>query len=100
MIRAVKADRLDLLRDLLDAGEPVNAALPVFGWTPLLAACRRGRADMIEALCAAGADVNKACSNGTTPLMEACLLVDPSQVILWWSVQQYFVYNATHFNIA
>ena len=38
------------------------------GWTPLHAACYNAQLDSVEALVAAGADVNAVCNDGDTPL--------------------------------
>jgi ankyrin repeat protein len=52
---------------LLDAGAPVNQS----GWTPLIYAAARDRADIARLLIGKGANVNAAADNGTTALMMA-----------------------------
>ncbi|MGE4111326.1 MAG: ankyrin repeat domain-containing protein, partial [Burkholderiales bacterium] len=57
----------EIVQLLLQAGAPVNHN----GWTPLIYAVARDRADIARLLIAKGADVNAAAVNGTTPLMMA-----------------------------
>lgn len=52
---------------LLDANAPVNQS----GWTPLIYAAARDRADIARLLIGKGANVNAAADNGTTALMMA-----------------------------
>jgi ankyrin repeat protein len=55
---------------LIERGADVNATNR-FGWTALLLALKEGRADVVEALLRASADVHKAVKNGDAPLTMA-----------------------------
>jgi len=57
----------EVARLLLDAGAPVDHG----GWTPLIYAAARNRADIARLLIAKNADLNAAADNGTTALMMA-----------------------------
>ena len=57
------------IRKLAAAGYDLNAADPGHNhWTPLLHAIHKGRRDSVEALIAAGADVNRKAKGGVSPL--------------------------------
>jgi uncharacterized protein len=67
---AVRADRLDTVRVLLESGADASAA-DRYGVTPLYLAAENGTAAVIEALLDAGADVNGVAPTGETALMTA-----------------------------
>lgn len=57
------------IRTLAAAGHDLNAADPGLNhWTPLLHAIHKGRRGSVEALIAAGADVNRKTKGGMSPL--------------------------------
>lgn len=64
-------DDLASARLLLTAGAKVEAVTRVGAITPLLMASRNGNPGLVTALVSAGADVNRANAEGTTPLMQA-----------------------------
>jgi ankyrin repeat protein len=58
----------DIVRLLLGHGAPVDAATPRLGHTPLAFAIRyNGRADVVQILLAAGADIDRPDNDGVTP---------------------------------
>ena len=59
-----------LVASAVETGFPLDAA-NANGWTPLMAAARNGRVEIVRRLLAAGADANQSNPNGTTPLMYA-----------------------------
>lgn len=59
----------DLVKDLMARGADPNK--PARGWAPIHAACTSGHLAGIRVLLEAGADVNVASGEGTTPLMMA-----------------------------
>ncbi|MGN0820935.1 MAG: ankyrin repeat domain-containing protein [Akkermansia sp.] len=67
LMRAVAAESLDEVRDLLAAGADVNAA-SILGRTPLMMACDAMNPEMVELLLSAGADVHARDLQGNTPL--------------------------------
>ena len=69
IVSAAESGSVDELRRLIKAGGDLNAQGGL--WTPLGAAAFRSRAQAVGALLAAGADPNRAMSDGTTPLMLA-----------------------------
>jgi ankyrin repeat protein len=66
---AVANGKLELLRQVLET-VPVDVQ-DERGRTALMQACRAGRAEIVELLLAAGAQVNATNHQGTTPLMYA-----------------------------
>jgi ankyrin repeat protein len=75
LMRAAHAGRLDAVRALIDAGASVNATDPR-GWGALSKSVYnpeldRGFADVVQALIAAGADVEAPIGYGIRPLMLA-----------------------------
>jgi ankyrin repeat protein len=63
---------LSKLSVLIKEGRPLNERSHTkFGWTPLIAAIYQNNTNVVELLIKAGADVNVADKDGTTPLMWA-----------------------------
>lgn len=58
LFSAVYGEGSEAMRRLLAAGAEVGKAEPLRGWTPLHLAAWRGRADLVELLLGAGAEVN------------------------------------------
>ncbi len=71
---------VELAEMLLYAGANVKATTRLGGYTPLLMAAEQGRAGVIAALLAAGADAKAGNVTGTTPLMLAALSGDAKSV--------------------
>jgi Ankyrin repeats (many copies) len=72
---ACLADVEDVQRvcELIELGWPGSVeARDMQGWTPLMIASSCGHAGIVNALLAAGADVNAATNNGWTALLDAC----------------------------
>jgi ankyrin repeat protein len=67
---AAWTDDVEMVRLVLRAGAPVNAANR-YGVTPLMMAATNGNAEILEALIAAGADAKAAMPEGETALMTA-----------------------------
>lgn len=76
----------DIVRHLLAAGAPVNAACTL-GLTPLHAAAHHGHNSAAAALLSAGADIHAASKEGHTPLLTAAYFGHSSMVSLLLSEQ-------------
>jgi uncharacterized protein len=70
---AAMQNEVDMIRDLLRAGQNPNEANEE-GLTPLLVACQQGSLTASKLLVEAGANVNHQDESGFTPLMEAAVL--------------------------
>ena len=77
---AARSGDRELAEMLLYAGANVKATTRLGGYTPLLMAAEQGRAGVIAALLAAGADAKAGNITGTTPLMLAALSGDAKSV--------------------
>jgi len=72
LIHACQEGQLAIVQELIRAGADVNWNQALY--TPLHVACTYGRSpQMVEALLAAGADVNATVTDDTTPLMRVVL---------------------------
>ena len=72
LIQAARADQVDKLRQLLEAGADPDLQDDGHNrWTPLLHAVHKNAPGAVRELLAAGADVNRASPSGLTPLMMA-----------------------------
>ena len=66
-------DDVQRVCEVIELGWPGSVeARDVHGWTPLMNASMHGRAGIVKALLAVGADVNAASTNGETALIFAC----------------------------
>jgi bla regulator protein blaR1 len=70
LLDAVRANRPDLVRQLVAQGVDINATQPGDG-SALIVASRRGNLAMVDALIALGADVDRASHGDGTPLIAA-----------------------------
>jgi hypothetical protein len=70
LIEAVEDGELDDIRELMDAGANVNAAVPGDG-SPLIVAAREGHTDIVRLLLERGADVNLSVPGDGAPLSMA-----------------------------
>ena len=71
LVNAAGMSKQDVI-DLLRKGAKVNEnSSSTFGWTPLISAIYHRKEDIAEFLIESGADVNKADSDGKTPLLWA-----------------------------
>lgn len=68
---AIKFSELSAVRELLARGVPANATTNQYGWPVLVSACHRADRPIIEALLAAGAEVDARTPDGQTGLMRA-----------------------------
>src|SRR5215217_666936 len=66
---AAMKDDAELAQTLLFAGANIRATTRIGAYTPLILAAKNGSAAVMAPLLKAGADVNAATANGTTPLM-------------------------------
>lgn len=72
LFSAVYDEGSETMRRLLADGADVRVRESLRGWTPLHLAARQGRADLVELLAEAGADVHAEDPAGQTPLFPAC----------------------------
>jgi ankyrin repeat protein len=64
--------RVKILKAIVSSGgDPNLRAADIVGWTPLCLASKFGELEMVNQLVALGADVNRATSDGQTPLQFA-----------------------------
>jgi len=78
LVHACQGGHLDVVRELIRTGADVNSNF-MFD-TPLHAACDNGNSpEVVEALLAAGANVNATVDDGTTPLMRVALCKSMAQ---------------------
>ncbi|MHB0968196.1 MAG: ankyrin repeat domain-containing protein [Thermoanaerobaculia bacterium] len=70
----VKEGRADLVQIFLEAGMTPNLADANSGFTVLMLAANMGRAEVADALAAAGANVNARDNNGNTALLTASVM--------------------------
>ncbi len=70
----LRANDIELVRAALDAGADPNALEPTFGMRPLSWSAMTGNVPFAKALLAAGAGVDDANRDGSTPLMGAAFL--------------------------
>lgn len=68
LLYAVREDDIPRIRELVAAGAPLSARSRFQGYTPLHMAMIRGKAEVVEALVALGAEVDAAADRGLTPL--------------------------------
>ena len=73
---------VDAVRRLLDAGVPVDTKQTRTGWTPLLAAVRANKPDVVKLLLERGAKPDLASNTGYTPLMAAVQTRHPAMIRL------------------
>ncbi len=72
LARVVREGNVPAIAALLKNGHDPNGVDPGLNhWTPLLHGIHKSQAASVQALLAAGADVNRAAPSGTTPLMMA-----------------------------
>lgn len=80
LMHAARANALDAMAVLLDAGADPNARDRRSQWTPLLHAVHKQQQAAVQLLLERGADPNIAAPGGVTPLMMAANAPDPSMV--------------------
>lgn len=68
---AARKGDVQAIAALVKSGQSPDAESGVNGWTPLMHAIHTNRLQSVEALLRAGADVNRACCRGLTPLILA-----------------------------
>ena len=78
---AVKLNRLDRVKELIDAGADLESRDEEFGHTPLMQAARLNRVEMLQLLLGAGADVNgTGGDDNMTPLAMAAWIGSEDEV--------------------
>lgn len=77
LFKAVSHDHAETVNLLLDRGAMPNTRNGKGGRTALHEACYRGRTDIVQILLNKGALVTKSDMRGRTPLMQACLGMEP-----------------------
>jgi len=68
---AARKGDVKAIAELAKAGQSTDEPSGVNGWTPLMHAIHTNKLQSVEALVQAGADVNRSCCRGLTPLILA-----------------------------
>jgi hypothetical protein len=68
---AARKGDVQAIASLVKSGQSPDAESGVNGWTPLMHAIHTNKLQSVEALLQAGADVNRSCCRGLTPLILA-----------------------------